>query len=147
MTIGFRILKRDRVVPDDIVAEFAKLPVANVSDSMSRMTAAGTTLRPMHSSGGMAGVALTVKARPGDNLMLHAAIDRAVPGDVIVVDAGGALAVAAVKGRLEGARQALAQGGTAGNEAVVEIGHLEVPRLGDAVCGRWVQSREGRPAP
>ena len=41
MTIGFRILKRDRVVPDDIVAEFAKLPVANVSDSMSRMTAAG----------------------------------------------------------------------------------------------------------
>lgn len=91
MTIGFQILNRDRVAPADIVAEFAKLPVANVSDSMSRMTAAGSTLRPMHSSGGMAGVALTVKARPGDNLMLHAAIDRAVPGDVIVVDAGGAL--------------------------------------------------------
>jgi RraA family protein len=91
MTIGFRILNRDRVAPADLVAEFAKLPVANVSDSMSRMTAAGPTLRPMHRSGGMAGVALTVKARPGDNLMLHAAIDRAVPGDVIVVDAGGAL--------------------------------------------------------
>lgn len=91
MTTGFRILKRDRVAPADIVAEFAKLPVANVSDSMSRMTAAGPTLRPMHTSGGMAGVALTVKARPGDNLMLHAAIDRAMPGDVIVVDAGGAL--------------------------------------------------------
>ncbi|MFZ5963667.1 RraA family protein [Thalassococcus sp. BH17M4-6] len=91
MTIGFRILKRDRVAPADIVAEFAKLPVANVSDSMSRMTAGGPTLRPMHTSGGMAGVALTVKTRPGDNLMLHAAIDRAVPGDVIVVDAGGAL--------------------------------------------------------
>lgn len=69
----------------EIVAEFAKLPVANLSDSMSRMTAAGHRLRPMHSSGSMAGVALTVKARPGDNLMLHAAIDRAVPGDVIVV--------------------------------------------------------------
>ena len=91
MTIGFRILKRDRVASAEIVAEYAKLPVANVSDSMSRMTAAGPTLRPMHSSGAMAGVALTVKARPGDNLMLHAAIDRAVPGDVIVVDAGGAL--------------------------------------------------------
>ncbi|PWR01394.1 methyltransferase [Meridianimarinicoccus roseus] len=91
MTIGFRILKRDRVAPAELVAEFAKLPVANVSDSMSRMTAAGPTLRPMHTSGGMAGVALTVKARPGDNLMLHAAIDRAIPGDVIVVDAGGAL--------------------------------------------------------
>ena len=91
MTLGFRILNRDRVASAEIVAEFAKLPVANVSDSMSRMTAAGSRLRPMHTSGGMAGVALTVKARPGDNLMLHAAIDRAVPGDVIVVDAGGAL--------------------------------------------------------
>ena len=55
------------------------------------LAAGGPALRPMHRSGGMAGVALTVKARPGDNLMLHAAIDRAVPGDVIVVDAGGAL--------------------------------------------------------
>ena len=91
MSIGFRILERDRTAPAEIVAAFAKLPVANVSDSMSRMTAAGPSLRPMHTSGGMAGVALTVKSRPGDNLMLHAAIDRAVPGDVIVVDAGGKL--------------------------------------------------------
>lgn len=91
MTIGFRILNRTRVASKELVDAFAKLPVANVSDSMSRMTAAGPTLRPMHTSGGMAGVALTVKARPGDNLMLHAAIDRAVPGDVIVVDASGEL--------------------------------------------------------
>jgi len=89
MTIGFRILKRDRVASAELVAEFAKLPVANVSDSMSRMTAAGSSLRPMHTSGGMAGAALTVKARPGDNLMLHKAIDMAQPGDVIVMDAGG----------------------------------------------------------
>lgn len=89
MTIGFRILRRDRTAPADMIAAFAKLPVANVSDSMSRMTAAGPTLRPMHASGGMAGVALTVKARPGDNLMLHKAIDMAQPGDVIVMDAGG----------------------------------------------------------
>lgn len=92
MTIGFRILNRKRTASKELVAEFAKLPVANVSDSMSRITAAGPTLRPMHTSGGMAGVALTVKARPGDNLMLHKAIDMAVPGDVIVVDAGGDLA-------------------------------------------------------
>lgn len=89
MTTGFRILTRDRVAPAELVAAFAKLPVANVSDSMSRMTAAGPTLRPMHASGGMAGVALTVKSRPGDNLMLHKAIDMAEPGDVIVMDAGG----------------------------------------------------------
>jgi RraA family protein len=91
MSIGFRIKNRAKVASKALVEEFAKLPVANVSDSMARMTAAGPTLRPMHASGSMAGVALTVKARPGDNLMLHKAIDMAVPGDVIVVDAGGGL--------------------------------------------------------
>lgn len=91
MSIGFRILNRERTVPADLVAKFAKLPVANVSDSMSRMTAGGNRLRKMHREGVLAGVALTVKARPGDNLMLHKAIDMAQPGDVIVVDAGGDL--------------------------------------------------------
>ncbi|MEZ5652825.1 MAG: RraA family protein [Burkholderiaceae bacterium] len=91
MSIGFRILNRQRVAPRELVEAFARLPVANVSDSMSRMTAAGSRLRPMHASGGMAGVALTVKARPGDNLMLHKAIDMSQPGDVIVVDGGGDL--------------------------------------------------------
>lgn len=91
MSIGFRILNRERVASKELVEGFAKLPVANVSDTMNRVTAAGPTLRPMHSSGGMAGVALTVRARPGDNLMLHKAIDMAQPGDVIVCDAGGDL--------------------------------------------------------
>jgi len=91
MTIGFRILNRQRAVSADLVARFAALPVANVSDSMSRMTAGGPRLTRMHRDGVLAGPALTVKARPGDNLMLHKAIDMAVPGDVIVVDAGGDL--------------------------------------------------------
>jgi len=45
----------------------------------------------MHAGGVLAGPALTVKTRPGDNLMVHKAIDIAEPGDVIVVDAGGDL--------------------------------------------------------
>jgi len=89
MSIGFRICNRESVASKALVDAFAKLPVANVSDSMWRLTAGGPRLRPMHASGGMAGVALTVHSRPGDNLMLHKAIDIAEPGDVIVVDAGG----------------------------------------------------------
>src|SRR3546814_3234911 len=58
---------------------------------MARMTAGGARLRPMHAGGVMAGPALTVKTRPGDNLMVHRALDIADPGDVIVVDAGGDL--------------------------------------------------------
>jgi regulator of RNase E activity RraA len=91
MSVGFRILKRQRKVATEVVERLARLPVANVSDSMSRMTAAGARLRPMHRAGGMAGTALTVKTRPGDNLMIHKAMAIAEPGDVIVVDAGGDL--------------------------------------------------------
>src|SRR5919107_4434628 len=91
MTIGFRIRTNTRKVGVDIVEKFRGLPVANVSDCMSRMTASGARLRPMHRSGALAGPALTVRSRPGDNLMLHKALDMADPGDVIVVDAGGDL--------------------------------------------------------
>ena len=91
MPVGLRILRRERVVASEAVQRFARLPVANVGDSMSRLTAGGARLRPMHAGSGMAGPALTVKAPPGDNLMLHKAIALARPGDVIVVDAGGDL--------------------------------------------------------
>lgn len=91
MTIGFRILARARKVDAGLVEKFRGLPVANISDSMSRMAAAGHRLRPMHAHGPLAGPALTVRTRPGDNLMLHKAIDIAEPGDVIVVDGGGDL--------------------------------------------------------
>jgi len=89
--IGFRILRRARKVDEKVVQQFREIPVANVSDSMYRMSAGGARLRPMHKGGRMAGPALTVKTRPGDNLMVHKALDLAERGDVIVVDAGGDL--------------------------------------------------------
>ena len=89
MTIGFRVLQRRRKVDADMVAKFRALPVANVSDVMSRMSAGGPRLRPLHAGGAMAGPALTVKTRPADNLMIHKALLMAEAGDVIVVDAGG----------------------------------------------------------
>ena len=89
--IGFQIAKRTRKVDAGIVEKFSKLPVANISDSMSRMTAGGARLRPMHAGGVLAGPAFTVKTRPGDNLMIHKALDLAEPGDVLVVDGGGDL--------------------------------------------------------
>lgn len=92
MTIGFSIRTRSRKVEAALVERFAKLPVANISDSMSRMSAAGPRLRPYHAQGTvLAGPALTVRTRPGDNLLVHKAIDMAEAGDVIVVDAGGDL--------------------------------------------------------
>ena len=89
--IGLQILPRTRCIDAGRVDAFRDLPVANVSDCMSRMSAGGARLRPMHGSGRLAGPALTVKTRPGDNLMIHQALEMAVPGDVIVVDGGGDL--------------------------------------------------------
>lgn len=91
MSVGFRIRTRwertDRVYIDD----FSDLPTSVVSDVMSRHYATSSHLRPMHKNGVLSGSALTVKTRPGDNLMIHKAIEMAQPGDVIVVDAGGDL--------------------------------------------------------
>jgi RraA family protein len=94
--IGLQILKRRRQVAAATIDQFRPIPVANISDCMARMTAGGPRLRPMHASGRLAGPALTVKTRPGDNLMIHKAIDMAQPGDVIVVDGGGDLTSALI---------------------------------------------------
>jgi RraA family protein len=94
--IGLRIAKRQRCIDASLVQAFRGLPVANISDCMARMTAAGAALRPMHKSGALSGAALTVKTRPGDNLMIHKAIAMAEAGDVIVVDGGGDLSNALI---------------------------------------------------
>jgi regulator of RNase E activity RraA len=96
MPIGFRIVTDAPRAPDALMDRFAEVPAAHLSDSMNRLFAGGATLRPMHRGGKLVGNALTVRTRPGDNLMVHKAIDVAKPRDVIVVDAGGELAQAII---------------------------------------------------
>ncbi|WP_241014735.1 RraA family protein [Burkholderia sp. Ac-20379] len=69
--------------------EFEGVPVAALGDCMGRAT--GTAhLLPRHGPAPMIGNALTVKPRPGDNLMIHKALELAQAGDVLVVDGSGA---------------------------------------------------------
>ncbi|MGD9922508.1 MAG: RraA family protein [Pseudorhodoplanes sp.] len=91
MPIGFQINPRASKIDPSLLEAFRGIPAPIVSDNMSRMFGGGADLRPRHRGGSMLGVALTVRARPGDNLMAHKAIDMAEPGDVIVIDAGGDL--------------------------------------------------------
>jgi hypothetical protein len=53
--LGFRINRRERRVPANLVARFHDLPTANVSDVMARMAGSGARLRPMHGGGVLVG--------------------------------------------------------------------------------------------
>jgi len=89
MSVGFRIVRNVTKAPKALVEAFARIPTPLISDNMNRMFAGGAGIRPIHREGGMCGPALTVHTRPGDNLVIHKALDMAEKGDVIVVDAGG----------------------------------------------------------
>lgn len=121
---GLRILQRRRAVDLALARQFLDVPVANVSDCMSRMTAGGARLRPMHAGGRMAGPALTIKTRPGDNLMIHKALQMAKPGDVIVVDGGGDLTNALVGEIMVGDAIQQGLGGFVMNGAIRDAGAL-----------------------
>lgn len=89
MSIGNVIIK-DFSRPDpELVKQFEGMPVANIDDNMNRTASADSSIKPVGYKGELVGTAFTVKVAQGDNLMLHAAMDLAKPGDVIVIDAGG----------------------------------------------------------
>lgn len=94
MAVGHRIASARADTDPELVARAARLPVANIGDVMSRLQALRGGFRAYGGRRGVVGPALTVKARPGDNLFLHRAIDAARPGDVIVCDGGGDLGIA-----------------------------------------------------
>lgn len=91
MSIGFRVFLQRDLPPKDLIEAYKTLPAANVADCMNRLSAMSSAIRLMNKpfEGSMAGPALTVKARPGDNLMLHKALNMATEGDVIVISNEG----------------------------------------------------------
>jgi len=125
MSLGFRILTRQRKVDAETVRKFRDVPVACVSDVMSRMAGGGARLRPYHAGGGLAGPALTVRVRPGDNLMIHKALMVAEPGDVIVVDAGGDLTNALVGELMLSHAMKIGVAGVVINGAIRDLGWVK----------------------
>lgn len=68
-----------------VAAALAEFGSATVHEAMGRIGYAGPRLRPIQQGARIAGTAITVSVAPGDNLMVHAAIEQAREGDVIVV--------------------------------------------------------------
>jgi RraA family protein len=82
-------------ISKDILQQFEAVVTPHISDNMNRLCGV-VGLNRYHRQKKLVGRALTVKVRPGDNLMIHKAIDIAEPGDVIVVDGGGEVTQALV---------------------------------------------------
>jgi 4-hydroxy-4-methyl-2-oxoglutarate aldolase len=68
-----------------IVDALAAFGSATVHEALGRIGYAGARIRPIQQDAAISGSAITVLAAPGDNLMVHVAIEQALPGDVIVV--------------------------------------------------------------
>lgn len=74
-----------------IVAKAAEFPSSILADVAGRRGALSGRIAPLAPSMRFAGPAITVELRPGDNLMIHAAMAIAQPGDVLVIDGKGDL--------------------------------------------------------
>jgi 4-hydroxy-4-methyl-2-oxoglutarate aldolase len=77
-----------------VVEQAARYPASILADVAGRRGALNGRIAPLAPTMRFAGPALTVEVRPGDNLMIHAAMAIAKPGDVIVVDGKGDLSSA-----------------------------------------------------
>ncbi len=84
-----RIVRDFERVSAELVAKAAKFQAAILSDVSGRRGALGGRIQPLSRKMRVCGPAYTVEVRPGDNLMIHAALALAKPGDVIVVDGKG----------------------------------------------------------
>jgi RraA family protein len=134
MTIGFRIRPITQRVPASIVERAAKVPVANIGDVMNRMQSFNGTFNAYGGNKRIVGPAFTVKARAGDNLMLHRAVDLAEPGDIIVCDGNGDLSTALMGDLMLGHAMVRGIAGT-----VVDGAVRDVSSLGKMAFGVWAR--------
>ena len=89
-TRSLRINTQWERVDPALVRRFREIPAAVIGDSADRLQGFAAGFMAYGGRKRFAGPAFTVRVRPGDNLFVHRALDLALPGDVVVVDAGAA---------------------------------------------------------
>jgi 4-hydroxy-4-methyl-2-oxoglutarate aldolase len=79
------VVRRIARADNETIRLLGALGVATVSEAQGRSGLMRPYMRPIYNSARVAGSAVTVWCQPGDNLMIHAAMEVVTPGDVLVV--------------------------------------------------------------
>lgn len=85
MTARHVVVRTSKRVAAEVLAGLAEAGASAVHEADGRRGAVSPDLRPIQSGARIAGSAVTVSCHPGDNLMIHAAVEQVRPGDVVVV--------------------------------------------------------------
>ena len=134
-----RVVRRIPRPDADVVHRLGELGVATVHEAQGRTGLMRPVMRPIWAGARMAGPAVTVSCHPGDNLMIHAAVEVCRPGDVLVVAPvsestdgmfGELLAVSCLAHGIAGLVM------DAGVRDTAEIAALQFPVWAKAVCAQ-----------
>jgi len=72
-------------ISDEIIKRYQGLSVATIHEAQGRVGLLNPEIRPIQDGLKVAGRAVTVFATPGDNVMIHVAMEQCMPGDVMVM--------------------------------------------------------------
>lgn len=134
---GFRVRSNWKRPAEDLLAAFGSAASPQVADSMSRLGAMDSGIRPVWHSPRVIGAALTVWCHAGDNLMIHKAVALSSPRDILVVNTQGTISSApfgellATSAVRAGVRAVIIDGAVRDVEALET---LQLPVYSRAVC-------------